>query len=317
VTANGVERMFMSINRQLPGPAIQVCKNDLIVVDVVNEMEGSDTTIHWHGIDHSDTPFMDGVPYVTQCPIHFGSMFRYKFEANSEGTFFYHSHAGHQKSNGVYGALVVRDYEREELFDKDLPEHVVVLSDWMNSLTEDFFPGLKSEKSHPHSLLINGRGRNFEGAFNASDQPPLTIFHIDQGQKFKFRIIGASSGVCPIKFQIESHNFTVIATDAIRVKPFRADTLVVTSGERYDIVVHANQHEKETYWMRISLIDQCVDDDIQIEQFAVLLYHRTDDQIRARPVMMKIESESPDEQIFLSTVVSSCREIRKQRLVIY
>lgn len=62
VTGNGRERIFMSINRQLPGPSIEVCKKDIVVVDVVNEMEGTGTTIHWHGLAHMNSLFMDGVP---------------------------------------------------------------------------------------------------------------------------------------------------------------------------------------------------------------------------------------------------------------
>ena len=39
VTADGFSRGFLSINFQLPGPEIQVCKNDIIVVDVFNEAD--------------------------------------------------------------------------------------------------------------------------------------------------------------------------------------------------------------------------------------------------------------------------------------
>lgn len=56
----------MSINRQIPGPAIHVCRDDLVVVDVVNAMAGSAASIHWHGLHMRDTPHMDGVPFITQ-----------------------------------------------------------------------------------------------------------------------------------------------------------------------------------------------------------------------------------------------------------
>lgn len=64
----------MTINRQLPGPALHVCRNDLVVIDVTNHMDGAGTTLHWHGMRQRGTPFSDGVPFVTQC--HFlGLMF--------------------------------------------------------------------------------------------------------------------------------------------------------------------------------------------------------------------------------------------------
>lgn len=47
-----------------------------------------------HGILQEETPFMDGVAYVTQCPINEGLKFRYHFRANTKGSRFYHSHVG-------------------------------------------------------------------------------------------------------------------------------------------------------------------------------------------------------------------------------
>lgn len=50
--------------------------------------------MHWHGQHHIKTPYMDGVPYVSQCPILTGSTFRYDYVATEVGTHFWHSHLG-------------------------------------------------------------------------------------------------------------------------------------------------------------------------------------------------------------------------------
>lgn len=308
VLANGCERIFMAINRQLPGPPVEVCVNDLIVVDVVNEMEGSDTTIHWHGYAQQTTPFMDGVPYVTQCPIHFGSTFRYTFKALEEGSFLYHSHAGNQKSNGLYGALVVRREENSKLYDFDLSEHVVVLSDWMNALTEDFFPGKITTSSYPQSLLINGHGRYFNKQTKQLTKAPVSVFHVNENMRCKFRLIGASSNVCALQFQVEKHNFTIIATDSVHVKPFVADKLTISSGERFDIVINANRQDKDSFWIRLSVMDPCKGDNA-IEEFAVLQYYRNKSLHKARYKMMHIQDvENPDASLFSSTIVSVCSD---------
>lgn len=46
-------------------------------VTVHNRITGPEegTTIHWHGQLQRGTPWMDGVPSVTQCPIAPGSTF--------------------------------------------------------------------------------------------------------------------------------------------------------------------------------------------------------------------------------------------------
>lgn len=43
VMADGVKRGFLSINFDLPAPAIHVCKNDVIVVDLANDAPGTAT----------------------------------------------------------------------------------------------------------------------------------------------------------------------------------------------------------------------------------------------------------------------------------
>lgn len=140
ITADGVERGVMSINRQIPGPSIHVCMSDLIVVDVTNAMGGTSAAIHWHGFHQRKTPFMDGVPFITQCPIQFSTTFRYAFEATEAGTQFYHSHSGHHKVNGHYGGIVVRknakDDPNSDAYDEDLKEHLIVASDWMEQDAE-------------------------------------------------------------------------------------------------------------------------------------------------------------------------------------
>ena len=154
----------MSINRKVPGPALHVCKNDQIVVDVTNMMGGTSSTIHWHGFFQKQTPHMDGVPYITQCPIQFGTTFRYSFNATEAGTLFYHSHSGHHKVNGHYGGIVVREPKSNDdsarFYDHDLPDHLIVASDWMEAYGEMFMPGLptKFPGVQPTSLLINGKG---------------------------------------------------------------------------------------------------------------------------------------------------------------
>lgn len=128
-------------------------------------MTGSSESIHWHGLHQRETPYMDGVPFVTQCPIEFSTEFRYSFVATEPGTQFYHSHAGHHRVDGIFGALIVREpYENDPnayLHDYDFGEHVILVADWMHELSEMFIPGLPTRPNgiQPESILINGRGR--------------------------------------------------------------------------------------------------------------------------------------------------------------
>jgi len=54
---------------------------------------------------------MDGAAGISQCPIPPGGQFVYKFTipADQSGTFWYHSHTGVSRADGLYGGLVVHN----------------------------------------------------------------------------------------------------------------------------------------------------------------------------------------------------------------
>lgn len=273
VTADGFSRGFLSINFQLPGPEIQVCKNDIIVVDIFNEADGISTSIHWHGMKQIGTQFNDGVPYLTQCPIHYNSQFRYIFRACDVGTHFYHSHAGNQKADGLHGVLIVRepieDTKVAAFYDFDLPQHIILTTDWMHEFSDNYLPGIAKRSALTEAMLINGRGR-FMNKNSEYSNTPIPVFYVQSGKKFRFRLINSATNVCPYQFQIEAHNFTVIATELSYVEPFVANTLTYLSGERYDIVIDAILPIKD-YWIRIRETDPCWK---KIEVFAILRYQK-------------------------------------------
>nr|XP_040232544.2 uncharacterized protein LOC120955589 [Anopheles coluzzii] len=287
ITADGMERGVLALNRRIPGPTIHVCRHDLIVVDVVNHMEGLESTIHWHGAHQYDTPWMDGVPMITQCPIPNGAAFRYAFNASEPGTQLYHSHSGHQKANGHYGLFVIRsptDINRH-LYDYDLSEHHIIISDWTLDLVEKFVPGLQSSTVRMDSILINGRGRHFdEEEHELQTQAPLTVYRVKKGYRYRFRLVSSGSQFCPFQLQIEKHRMQLIATDGGAVQPTMVDTLISTSGERYDFVLSANQ-KPGTYWVRVRAIGFCNIE--RREEFAVLSYeneaHHVQEEVLAYP----------------------------------
>uniref|UniRef100_K1Q1L5 Laccase-1 n=1 Tax=Magallana gigas TaxID=29159 RepID=K1Q1L5_MAGGI len=108
ITGDGWEmrRLLVVANQSLPGPDIIVYEGQTVIIHVKNHLHSDTVTIHWHGLHQSGTPFMDGVPFVSQCPIESGQTFTYKFKAYPPGTFWYHSHVGSQRVDGLLGAFV-------------------------------------------------------------------------------------------------------------------------------------------------------------------------------------------------------------------
>lgn len=69
------------MNNQFPGPVIEANWGDWIEVKVTNNIPDEGAAIHWHGLLQKNTPYMDGVPGNTQCPIAPGKTFTYRFQA--------------------------------------------------------------------------------------------------------------------------------------------------------------------------------------------------------------------------------------------
>lgn len=108
IIANGVQRPVVVFNNTLPGPDIIVYEGQTVIIHVTNKMHSEVLGVHWHGLYQRNTPFMDGVPFITQCPILPGQIFTYKFQAYPKGTFWYYSTTGLQRIDGASGALIIR-----------------------------------------------------------------------------------------------------------------------------------------------------------------------------------------------------------------
>lgn len=256
----------MSINRKIPGPDIHVCQNDRIIIDVINQAPGTAAALHWHGLHMRDAPWMDGVPFITQCPIMFGTSFRYDFPASEVGTYFYHSHSGLHKMNGQHGAFIIRqpkaDDPHKDLYDFDLPEHHIILSDWVHGYAEDFFPGFGT--SVLNGILINGISNDM-----SSSAGIVKTFYVKKDRKHRFRLIDSVGFGCSVQLQIEGHKMTIIAADGNDVLPKEVDVIHINSGERFDFVLNANLDKKTSYWIRARAHGNC---DLSPESFALLKY---------------------------------------------
>ena len=104
-TADGTKaRNIILVNDRFPGPTLEIMEGSEISVKVINQLQFEGISIHWHGIHLLNNVWMDGVPYLTQCPILPRQSFMYRFRANP-GTHFYHSHNELQRLDGLFGCL--------------------------------------------------------------------------------------------------------------------------------------------------------------------------------------------------------------------
>ena len=277
-------RPFIAINGRIPGPTLIVRENQTVVVNVTNNIRGQSITIHWHGQLQRNTPWMDGVGFISQCPIATGGSFRYIFKAEPSGTFFYHGHIDGQRGDGLQGALIVLEKEPETTY-SDIPEqHTINLLDWwplpfidvftlQRSAQEVYYPSSVGDLPTPdrdkytasmladgtdhgiipyYSGLINGQGRHRDIPYSKTR---LSTFRVDYGQSYRFRLVGAQM-LYAYKISVDKHKLSVISTDGFFVQPVHAvDYVIVYPGERYDFVLNANQDPMQYYWIRAETLE--------------------------------------------------------------
>ncbi|XP_077979461.1 uncharacterized protein LOC144434825 [Glandiceps talaboti] len=280
LTADGGYRTAIVINGQLPGPPIIVKNGTEVVVNVKNSLLMEGITIHWHGMLQHNTPWMDGVGTVSQCPINPGETFTYRFLATPPGTHWYHSHLGTERTDGFYGALIVLgSYTFENMvsptkkFDGDF---IMLVSDWMREPSIDiynrihrtmqrFTPGFDDTEQcffqtnqldgavigHTPFIsgLLNGKGRHYNSTNQVeNDIIPIEWFNVKPHLYYRFRVISASM-MYAFRISIDSHDLVLSATDSNPIVPTPVQSVVVHSGERVDFYIHAKQPIKN-YWIR-------------------------------------------------------------------
>ncbi len=212
-------------NGGLPGPLIKTRVGDRVIVRFTNEL-AEPTTVHWHGVR---VPIeMDGVPEISQPPVKQGESFIYDFVVRDAGLYWYHPHvmSAAQVGYGLYGPLLVED-----------PNDGVGIDDQLTLVLSDIGFNAKGElepaDSGGSAGLVFGREGNYVLA-NGRHRPVLKA---RSGAPQRWRIVNAAKSRF-FYLDLDGQEFTVIGVDGgLQEKPVTTDILLVTAGERVDVIV--------------------------------------------------------------------------------
>lgn len=253
---DGVTQTLITVNDQFPGPMIEANWGDWIEVTVKNN-RSEGTSLHWHGFLQTGTPYMDGTPGISQCPIAPGSSFTYRFRAELYGTSWWHGHYSAQYINGLVGPIVVHG-PNHTAYDIDLGP--VMLTDWFHAYYEDLVHQIQvSDPFGPilppqaQNVLINGKAD-----FNCSNtnltcvpNAGLAKFKFQSGKKHLIRLINhGAEGV--LFFSIDGYKMTVVANDFVPLVPYETDLVTLSVGQRSDVIVEATGDATDAVWMRLT-----------------------------------------------------------------
>lgn len=238
MTIDNFTKAVICINGLNIGPTIRANEGDTLKINVINSLLVKGITFHAHGISSRGTPFMDGVPMITQCPIVAGATMTYEFIVDKSGTYFYHAHVDLQREDAFYGALIVEDVNISTKISYD-EEYVIMFSDFHQQYSEEIIQMTTSNNFHwlgkPFRLLVNGMTN-----FNIS---------VSYNKTYLIRFICATSHSY-LNISIPGHNVTIVEVEGTYTNLIETSNIWINTGQRYTVLLHANN--PKCFWINVS-----------------------------------------------------------------
>ncbi|MFD7922333.1 multicopper oxidase family protein [Streptomyces sp. NPDC059740] len=231
---------------RLPGREIRLPVGSILVADIANHLPEA-TSLHWHGIA---TPLaMDGAPPVTPAAPA-GTSFTHHFMVPDPGTYWFHSHVGLQRDRGLYAPLVVEDPDEPLGYDEDW---VVVLDDWLDGVTgtpEQALAAMHAgDRPRPESdaFVLRGASSPLLGGTAGEVKYPHYLvdgrlptaprtYRSKPGRRVRLRLVNAGADTA-FRVALGGHRLTLTHTDGFPVAHEQVDAVLLTPGERYDVLV--------------------------------------------------------------------------------
>jgi FtsP/CotA-like multicopper oxidase with cupredoxin domain len=205
----------LGYNKMWPGPILRVTEGDKVRITFTNNMS-EPTGVHFHGIEFADFT-MDGVPFVTQLPFATGDSFTYEFTATPAGSHMYHSHhnATDQVGRGLLGAFIVEPRRAAEGYARKY--------------------GVTQEVVFIHNDAVGGFTINGHGF------PATTPIVAKVGDRVLIRFMNEGTMTHP--WHTHGFRMNVVARDGAPLGSagFKADTLGVNPGERWDAIIDCDR----------------------------------------------------------------------------
>jgi manganese oxidase len=209
-------------NGQIPGPMIHTEVGDRVEVAVTNDLPMG-TDVHWHGIKVPNSE--DGVAPLTQDLIQPGETYTYRFTTDESAVNMYHPHHHAQMKvpNGMWGVFLVGDVA--------LPEGGTTIGGrtLADDLTPDQVVPMVVNDAGTIGMSINGKGWPATEPIVAKKGDQVLIHYYNEGYQIH-------------PMHLHGMPQLVVAKDGFPLdQPYWADTVNVAPGERYSVLVEAEE----------------------------------------------------------------------------
>lgn len=220
----GAERAMYAYAGSIPGPIIRVRQGSSVQVVLDNRID-QPTTLHSHGVRLRNA--FDGVPGLTQDPVHPGQRFTYRIDFPDAGIYWYHPHVSSwfQQELGLYGAFWVQPRD-PGAFDPVDREEVLLLDDILLDAGAPLGPDRATHAlmgRYGNVMLVNGR----------TD----LLLRARRGQVLRLHFVNVANAR-PFRLTIPGARMKLVAGDAGRPERQRwVEQVVIGPSERYSVDV--------------------------------------------------------------------------------
>ncbi|KAL5991841.1 Laccase-17 [Asimina triloba] len=269
-------KSMVTVNGQFPGPRIVAREGDRVAIKVVNHVQNN-ISLHWydnifphlnllrpamlvendtcemidglmhvtttyrHGIRQLRSGWADGPAYIAQCPIQTGQTYVYNFTiAGQRGTLWWHAHISWLRAT-LYGPIVILPKRGVPYpFVKPYEEVPIIFGEWFNADPEAIVA----------QALQTGGGPNVSDAYTINGLPgPLYNcsakdtfkLSVKPGKTYLLRLINAALND-ELFFSVANHTLTVVDVDAVYVKPFETDIVLIAPGQTTNVLLNTKPH---------------------------------------------------------------------------
>ena len=147
--------------------------------------------------------------------------------------------------------------------DYDIDLGPFVLSDYYHKTADELVIYTATNGAPPSdNVLFNGT--TVDPDTGSGEYAKITL---TSGKKHRLRLINTSKSSIPLssymtnnttpgvenhlQLSIVNHNMTIIGTDFVPVNPYPTDSLFIAVGQRYDVIIDANQ-DVDNYWFNVT-----------------------------------------------------------------
>ena len=258
-----LNRHLLIVKDKNPGPTIRAEVGDMVRVTLKNNSPSQAVTLHFHGLTMKGQPYVDGTAHSSQCALGPMQTQVYDFHVLDVGTHYWHGQTSMDRADGVQGAIIVtysNDKDERSLSNEYDGEGLLFLQDWFHKSGTEYRAGLDSDPvifREPQSFLINVLGQ-YEGCIGQNMVPDscanscdaeeyMSMISVEKGKTYRLRIVGGATLV-GVNVRIDNQKMRVVEVDGTLVLPFEVDDLTVMPGQRFSVLVTADQ-DVDNYWI--------------------------------------------------------------------